>query len=274
VPIRSRLFSLALGVAVIGTVAVVQAPAGVAGTGCVAPPVAHRGDSERAPENTLPAYRKALQLGVKRLEVDVRFTANDVPVLMHDRTVGRTTNGHGQVAAMALSELRALDAGSWFSREFAGVKVPTLYQVLKYGSSRGARFLVELKTRPTPRQMSVLLSRFRWLGMEDRIRVTSFDEQTILDVRAAAPGLRTAIIDQPPGYRAPDSVLQFGRTYLVNHVSVTRDRTEQWERAGIEVRPWTVDSSRVWRRMAWDGSGPVITNRPKTYLAWARQFCS
>jgi glycerophosphoryl diester phosphodiesterase len=269
-----RLTSLALGLAVLATITVVRAPAGVAGTGCVAPPVAHRGDSARAPENTLPAYRRALALGVKRLEVDVRFTANDVPVLMHDRRVGRTTDGHGLVAAMSLAEVRALDAGSWFSREFAGVKVPTLYQVLKFGSSRGARFLVELKTRPTPQQMSMLLARFRWLGMENRIRVTSFDEQTILDVRAAAPGLRTAIIDQPPGYRSPDSVLQFGRTYLVNHVSVTRDRTQTWQQAGIEVRPWTADSVRIWKRMAWDGSGPVITNRPQAYLAWARDRCS
>jgi glycerophosphoryl diester phosphodiesterase len=151
--------------------------------------------------------------------------------------------------------------------------VPTLYQVLELGRRHGARFLVELKTRPTPRQMSVLLARFRWLGMTDRVRVTSFDEQTIRDVRAAAPGLRTAIIDQP-GYRSPGSVLQFGRTYLVNHLSVTRDRARRWERAGIDVRPWTVDSSRVWRRMAWDGSGPVITNRPGSYLAWARRHCA
>lgn len=273
VPLRSRLLALTLGVAALGSLGVAQAPSGVAGTGCVAPPVAHRGDSERAPENTLPAFRKALTAGVKRLEVDVRFTADDVPVLMHDRTVDRTTNGHGHVSDLTLSQIRALDAGSWFSPTYAGVRVPTLFQVLKYGSTRDATFLVELKPRPTPRQMRTFLARFRWLGMTDRVRVTSFDEQTILDVRAAAPGLRTAIIDEP-GYRSPDSVLQFGRTYVVNYFSVTQDRARRWQEAGIEIRPWTVDSWRVWRRMAWDGSGPVITNRPTTYLAWARQFCS
>jgi glycerophosphoryl diester phosphodiesterase len=248
------------------------APAQARGAGCVAPPVAHRGDSARAPENTLPAYRKALRLGVRRLEVDVRFTADGVPVLMHDPTVDRTTDGTGEIAAMSLSEVRSLDAGSWFSADFSGVKVPTLYQVLAYGRSRRATFMVELKTRPTPDQMQALLDRFDWLDMSGRVDVTSFDEQTILDVRAAAPSLRTAIIDHPR-WRSPASVLRFGRTYVVNYYSVTKNRARKWRRAGIEIRPWTVNAWRSWRRMARDGSGPVVTDDPKRYLAWARVYC-
>lgn len=273
--VRHLLTSAGLGGALVvsGGLPPAGAPAARAGTGCVAPPVAHRGDSERAPENTLPAYRKALRAGVTRLEVDVRFTADDVPMLMHDPTVDRTTNGSGGIAAMTLSQVRALDAGSWFSKRFAGVKVPTLYEVLDYGRTRGGDFLVELKVRPTPEQMQAFLNRLRWLGMQDRVRVTSFDEQTILDVRAAAPGLRTGLIDNPR-YRRPGSVLRYGRTYLASYQSVTERRVNRWRRAGIEVRPWTVDSWRVWRRLARDRSGPVITNRPKTYLAWARVFCS
>lgn len=277
VPVRPTVrstVSLVAIVVVLGTLATgVGAAPATAGTGCVAPPVAHRGDSARAPENTMPAYRKALRLGVRRLEVDVRFTSNDVPVLMHDATVDRTTDGRGDIAAMALSEVRALDAGSWFSRRYAGVKVPTLHQVLSYGRTRGARFLVELKTRPTAAQMDAVLNRFRWLGMTERVRVTSFDGATIRAVRAAMPGLRTGKIDYPR-YRRPSSVLSFGRTYLVHHHSVTERRAKRWQRAGIEIRPWTVDGWRAWRRMAWDRSGPVITNRPKAYLAWARVFCS
>jgi len=97
-----------------------------AGTACVPPPVAHRGDSARAPENTVPAFAKALAVGVRRLELDVRFTAGDVPVVMHDPTVDRTTNGAGDVSALTLEQLRALDAGSWFGKGYRDVKVPTL----------------------------------------------------------------------------------------------------------------------------------------------------
>ena len=265
--LTAAVTAVAIGASVAGA-----APAS-ARTGCVPPPVAHRGDSARAPENTIAAFRKALRVGAIRLEVDVRFTADDVPVAMHDATVGRTTDGRGRVADLRLGDLRALDAGSWFSPRYAGVKVPTLFQVLDFGRTRGAWFLVELKTRPTAQQMDSFLNRLRWLGMLNRVKVTSFDEQTILDVRAAQPGLATAVIDTP-GYRSPESVLQFGDTYVVHYWSVTRERVARWEAAGIEVRPWTVDTVAGWKRMAHDESGPVITDRPKAYRSWARSVCS
>jgi glycerophosphoryl diester phosphodiesterase len=120
-----------------------------AGTGCVPPPVAHRGDSARAPENTLPAFRKALRLGVHRLELDVRFTLGDVPVLMHDTTVDRTTNGTGAIADLTLDQLRSLDAGRWFAPAYRGTRVPTLYQALKLAQRSDAQVMVDLKPRPT-----------------------------------------------------------------------------------------------------------------------------
>lgn len=272
-PLGRTALSLATTVALVSTVSLASASPGGAGTGCVPVPVAHRGDSERRPENTLPAFRTALRAGVWRLETDVRFTADDVPVLMHDRTVGRTTDGQGEVSSLTFAQVRELDAGSWFSRRWTGVRVPAMRELLDYGRTHGAYLLLELKTRPTPQQMDNFLNEVRGLGMLDRVRVTSFDEQTILDVRAAQPGLRTAIIDNPR-FRSARSVLRFGQTYIVHHYSVTQRRTARWKRAGIEVRPWTVDAWRTWRRMAWDGAGPVITNRPSTYLKWARVFCS
>jgi glycerophosphoryl diester phosphodiesterase len=241
-------------------------------TSCVPPPVAHRGDSGRAPENTLPAYVKALELGVTRLEVDVRFTADGVPILMHDRTVTRTTNSTGPVSSFTLAQLQALDAGGWFHDKYAGVTVPTLHDVLDLGRRHGATFLVELKTRPTPQQMDDFLNQLRWLGMLGRVRVMSFDARTVLDVRAAQPGLRTAIIDYGQ-YRDPGSVLQYGSTYVVHQWSVTQARADRWRAAGIEIRPWTVDRVKDWKRMAADDVGAVITDRPWRYLRWARSRC-
>ncbi len=277
-PIRRATSVLARALAavlVVGTasVAVGAGPAAARGGGCVPPPVAHRGDSSRAPENTIPAFRKALRAGAVRLEVDVRFTDDDVPVAMHDASVRRTTSGSGRVADLRLGDLRSLDAGSWFAPRYAGVRVPTLFQVLRFGRSRGAWFLVELKVRPTTQQMHNFLNRLRWLGMLHRVRVTSFDAQTVLDVRAAQPGLATALIDSR-GFRAPDDVLRYGRTYLVHYWSVTRARADRWRAAGIEVRPWTVNTVAGWRRMAHDHAGPVITDRPRRYLSWARSVCS
>jgi glycerophosphoryl diester phosphodiesterase len=272
-PARRTATTVTLAAIVATTSLVVAGPADAAGrTSCVPPPVAHRGDSGRAPENTLPAYAKALELGVTRLELDVRFTADGVPVLMHDRTVTRTTNSTGPVSSFTLAQLQTLDAGGWFHDKYAGVTVPTLHDVLDLGRRHGATFLVELKVRPTPQQMDDFLNQLRWLGMLDRVRVMSFDAQTVLAVRAAQPGLRTAIIDYGQ-YRDPDSVLQYGSTYIVHQGSVTQERATRWRAAGIEIRPWTVDRVKDWKRMAADKVSAVITDRPWRYLRWARSRC-
>jgi glycerophosphoryl diester phosphodiesterase len=256
----------------LGTAVAAAAPAAAASTSCVPPPVAHRGDAAQAPENTVPAFRRALALGVRRLELDVRFTNGDVPVIMHDPTVDRTTDGTGEVSALALSQLRALDAGSWFSSAFRGTPVPTLYEALSLVRSKHATVMVELKTLPTASQMQQFVDRIRWLSMESEVIVTSFDGPTIAAVRSAATDLRTAIIDNPR-YRQPSSVLQYGRTYVVNQESVTESRAAAWRRAGISFRPWTVDSTKGWARMAHDKASAVITDRPARYLAWARARC-
>lgn len=107
--------------------------------------IAHRGASRSAPENTLAAIAAAFDLGVDMVEVDVRLTRDGVPVLMHDETVERTTDGEGRVADLDLAELRALDAGSWMDDRFEGERVPTLVEALALARSRGGRLLLDPK---------------------------------------------------------------------------------------------------------------------------------
>ncbi|SVB47092.1 uncharacterized protein METZ01_LOCUS199946, partial [marine metagenome] len=87
--------------------------------------IAHRGMDEVYPENTITAFDAALKKGMA-IEIDARGTADEHIVVMHDDTVDRTTNGSGEVAKMTLSELKDLDAGSWWSSEFKGERIPTL----------------------------------------------------------------------------------------------------------------------------------------------------
>ncbi len=93
--------------------------------------VAHRGASRHAPENTLAAFRKAIELGADLIEFDVRQTRDGHLVVMHDDTVDRTTDGRGRVSQMTLEEIRKLDAGSWFGPQFKGERVPTLDEALE-----------------------------------------------------------------------------------------------------------------------------------------------
>ena len=92
---------------------------------------AHRGANETHPENTLAAFREAIQLGAHMIELDVQMTKDNELVIMHDATVNRTTNGKGRVSDLTLAEIKELDAGKWKSRKFKGEKVPTLKEALR-----------------------------------------------------------------------------------------------------------------------------------------------
>lgn len=92
--------------------------------------IAHRGDSSAAPENTTPAFDLAVAQGFHHFETDCQLSADGVPVILHDQTLGRVNNGSGPAAAATLQQLQQLDAGSWFGPQFAGTCIPTLQEVL------------------------------------------------------------------------------------------------------------------------------------------------
>ncbi len=130
--------------------------------------VAHRGFSSEAPENTLAAFDLALASGFGHIELDARLTADCIPVVIHDNTVDRTTDGSGAVRDMTLADIRGLDAGSWFEnaaeRGYVGLRVPTLEEVLSRYEGR-AHLYIELKSgQPElPRALADLLAQYGWL---------------------------------------------------------------------------------------------------------------
>src|SRR5882724_9731275 len=92
--------------------------------------ISHRGEHLHHPENTMPAFQEAVRVGADYFEVDVRTTSDGKLVLMHDGTADRTTSGKGDIAKMTFDEVRALDAGAKFGKEFADTRVPTFDEVL------------------------------------------------------------------------------------------------------------------------------------------------
>src|SRR5712692_10539889 len=107
--------------------------------------VAHRGASGHAPENTLAAFRKAVALGATFIETDLQLSRDAHFVAIHDEAVNRTTNGQGAVHGMTLTELRRLDAGSWFGSDFAGERIPTLEEILEFSKKNDVVFYLEIK---------------------------------------------------------------------------------------------------------------------------------
>src|SRR5687767_9211054 len=93
---------------------------------------AHRGSSKDCPENTMAAFKKAYQDGADGIELDVQLSKDGIPVIIHDEKLDRTTNKKGNVFSYAYNELTKADAGSWFSKTFAGEPVPSLQELLEW----------------------------------------------------------------------------------------------------------------------------------------------
>jgi len=106
--------------------------------------IAHRGASAYAPENTMAAFAKGLEMGADFIEFDVQMTKDGIPIVIHDATVNRTTNGAGKVSDYTLKEIKKLDAGSWFGKEYAGETIPTFNEVLNEFGGK-INILIELK---------------------------------------------------------------------------------------------------------------------------------
>ncbi|MEL6649618.1 MAG: glycerophosphodiester phosphodiesterase family protein [Bacteroidota bacterium] len=170
--------------------------------------IAHRGWSSQAPENTLAAIRKALEVNADMIEFDVHLCKDKVPVVIHDPTLERTTNGSGAVQDKSLFELRQLDAGTWFGEDFADERIPTLSEVMALVQGK-CPLLIELKWDEEGAVYSGLvdsvLAEIDRFGAVDWCVIQSFDAGMIREVREKAPEIeahKLILLDLPilPGH--------------------------------------------------------------------------
>ena len=147
--------------------------------------VAHRGASWYAPENTMAAFDKAVELGCSDMEFDVQLSRDEVPVVIHDNVVDVTTDGGGAVAQMTLAELKTLDAGSWFSPQFSGQRIPTLEEVLQRYSGKICMH-PEIKTN-SPELAAKVVEMLRTYGQDDRSVAISFHWQVLERIKRLHP---------------------------------------------------------------------------------------
>jgi glycerophosphoryl diester phosphodiesterase len=201
----------------------------------------HRGASATAPENTLAAFRGAVQAGCDLVELDVLLTRDEELVVFHDEKLGRTTDRPGRVAAMTLEELRACDAGCWFGDHFRGEKVPTLREALDALEHRVVP-MIEIKTRAAKR--GVLIEKLKHVieatGYADRAIAIAWDDVTARAVRDALPQVLisriafTRLSVRRAAARGFDGVVPWRAT-------VTSRFLREASASGIFVAPWTVN---------------------------------
>lgn len=159
---------------------------------------AHRGDNHCAPENTLRAFELALGKGAAQIEFDVRATGDGQLVVIHDKTVDRTTDGSGPVSELTLAEVRALDAGSWLDVQYAGTRVPLLTEVL---AAVRPGTLVNCQLYVGPEHVERVISQIREYGLVEQAFLACEAAQ-MAEARRLEPALRICSLQ---GQRGPDS---------------------------------------------------------------------
>jgi len=237
---------------------------------------AHRGGAGLAPENTIPAFDHGLSLGADGLELDVHLSRDGVVVVHHDRTLERTTNLTGAVAAHTASELARADAGYRFQQngDFPwrgrGAGVPTLAEVL--ARYRDAPIIIELKEN-APGLAHAALDVVRRAGALERVCFGSFGLRVLRAVRASEPAAATSAAREEVRWALYRSWVHWS----VRHAAYDGYQVPEWagrtrvlsprfvaaaHRAGLAVQVWTVNTEDDARRLLGWGIDAIITDRP------------
>lgn len=227
---------------------------------------AHRGASALAPENTLAAFRQAVEAGADGVELDVHLSADGVPVVIHDATLERTTDGVGKVGEHTAAELAGMDAGRWFAPEFAGEPVPTLLQVLELLAGR-LRINVEIKDADAALATLQVIRAFP----AAEVIISSFDRVALQELRRADQKVPLAVLSDKAGWhRLLGDALDMGAAALHLRADlVTRPLVAKFCGAGLPVYAWTVDDRRRARSLARAGVAGLFANNPEVL----RGFC-
>jgi glycerophosphoryl diester phosphodiesterase len=239
--------------------------------------VAHRGASAEQPENTLEAFEAAIEGEADVVELDVRLSADGVPVVMHDADVSRSTDGQGFVHEMTLSEIKSLDAAPGRA---ARAEVPTLGEVLALASGRVGVDL-EIKNIPgdpgfdSPREatLEATVAELGATAFSGQIMISSFNWLTIERSRELAPELPTGVLTIAAV--EPEVVLGYargaGHGWVLPHVDALIGAGPEFVRkahaAGIRVGTWVVDDEEGLRTLFGWGVDAVATNDPGLAIA-------
>lgn len=220
---------------------------------------AHRGASATAPENTMAAFRAAAVAGADGIELDVHLSRDGVPVVIHDETVDRTTDGRGRVAAMSLGELRQLDAGGWFAPSFAGEQVPTIEEVFAWAADR-LRLNVEIKAVPAGLAVIELLRSYPLV----RVLISSFDHALLERLRLQNPDLPLGFLVDSRFWRRAVCRATRCRAESVHprYDRLSRPLLAACLRHGLAVHCWTVDRPDLCASLRRCGIAGIFTNDP------------
>jgi Glycerophosphoryl diester phosphodiesterase len=247
--------------------------------------IAHRGDSAFAPENTLAAFRKAVEAGADGIEFDVRISKDGVPVVFHDSTLKRISRREGRTSSFTAEELASVDVGAWFNgkyparadEKFYGEGVPTLEKLLSFLEGYDGRLYLEMKGSRA--EVSALTERvaeiIRRSEFLPQMIVKSFKLEAVAKIKTLLPEVKTAALLAPKILtllKKQSRIIECAREHSVDELSLhyslaTKKLVRKASAEGFRTTIWTANHTMWVRRAAEIGIYAVITNNPARMLA-------
>lgn len=230
----------------------------------------HRGAALLAPENTLISIERAAQAGAKWIEIDTQLTSDKVPVVIHDETVDRCTNGSGKLSNLTLSEIKSLDAGSWFGKDFVGTTVPTLEEAMLLCMELGVTLNLELKVynQQTTQSLTdeVLATVNRIDYPLDKLLFSSFNQEVLAQCKAHYPHVRRGFIcDQWDQNSLNDLAPLELYSIHIDHQLLTTSIANEIKDSGIILKVWTLNEPEKAAKFYKMGVNNIITDMPNQF---------
>ncbi len=228
--------------------------------------IAHRGAGKLAPENTLAAFRTGASYGYRMYECDVKLSRDDIPFLMHDADLQRTTNGKGIGGDQRWSDLSQLDAGGWHSRSYAGEPLPSLDNIARYCLRNGHQLNIEIKPSPgSERHTGEVVARRAaalWRGANIPPLMTSFAVDALEGAQTGAPEMpRGLLLDRPRADWLDIAKRLECIAVVCNHSLWDRSTVVAAHAAGLRCLSYTVNDESVAQRLLALHTDGIITDR-------------
>ncbi len=236
--------------------------------------IAHRGASAYYPENTMAAFRAAVEMEAEMIELDVMMSKDGVPVVFHDAELDDHSDGSGYVYDYTLEELKELDAGSWFDASFAGEPIPTLEEVIAFAAGTIA-LNIEIKTEAVTDRLEdgveeKSLELVRKYGMEEYVLFSSFDYRSIRHLKQLDPSMPAALLYEKSqsANKLPSELVEEldADAFNCSYRQFNNKRFKNIREHEIPVFVYTVDQKSRMRRLIKKGVAGIFTNKPD--LLW------
>lgn len=231
---------------------------------------AHRGSKGTHPENTLAAFREAILVGSDGIELDIHLSKDGEMIVIHDETVDRTTNGIGEVCKLSLAELKALDAGSWFSPIYKDEKIPTLLEVVDLLEELEFHGILNIELKTDHHPYDGLEEKANQLFQHKKIHFklvySSFNYSSLVKIKELNPLSEVAVLYAQNG----NNVRVLNKKYEISAWHAKFDWVKQKQVFNVEkmpIRVWTVNSHRYMQYCFQKKISAIMTDFPKEALA-------